>query len=96
MLLAFSGGPASRCVFRVVDWKEGADVGGYSALLELMKPYFPAIELAASSSNPRYTPPPTFAGIEVVFVDESGVPGFDVRSSCSQVVTSCLRSRTGS
>ena len=47
-----------------------------------MKPYLPAAELAASSSNPRYTPPPTFAGIEVVFVDESGVPGFEVRRDC--------------
>lgn len=31
-----------------------------------------------SQTNPRFKPPPTFESLEVLYVDESGVPGFGV------------------
>lgn len=49
--------------------------GCVRALLDLVMPFFEPI---VSNSKTKYTAPPSFTSLEVVYVDESGLPGFGV------------------
>jgi hypothetical protein len=83
VMLAFSGGPSSRCVclfafrFRIPGHKLTGGSSG-RALLDLVEQFFPTAD-APSQRNARFKPPATFASLEVVFIDESGVAGHGVR-----------------
>ena len=46
-------------------------------MLDLMQQYWPK-ENHPSQTNARFKPPQAFESLEVVYIDESGVPGFGV------------------
>lgn len=63
------------------------------ALLNLIRTSFPVVH---AKQNARFTPPPTFQKFEVVYVDESGVPGYGVRLImlvCHELTTDLLGCR---
>lgn len=73
VMIAFSGGQSSRCAFNSsrIDLSSSHLVP--RTLLDLVVSFFPTPDPAA-----RYTAPPPFATLEVVYVDESGLPGYGV------------------
>lgn len=68
-----------RSCFLANDLLDVADWMGWlgRALLDLMQIYCPRRE-AKSGIKGKYVPSTNFSSIEVVYVDESGVPGYGV------------------
>ena len=48
--------------------------------MDVMSFFFPAAD-HATQTNAKFKPPPYFAGREIVYVDQSELDGFGVRSS---------------
>lgn len=73
-------------------FRTSADRSMFRVLLKLMKPFLPDSTPTAA----KYIPLP-FSKIEVVYVDESGVPGYGVSllasSLCAAVLTDLYFSR---
>lgn len=76
ILVAFSGGPASVLVttFSTQGRDRKLTRSLRRALLDLVKN-----NLKEPERNPKDRRPPTYTGIEVAYIDESGVPGAVVR-----------------